>query len=132
MKWATKDDFSIELEDKPGQLAELSAKLQDAGISLLGIWGDHGVDGRENFRCVPQSAKKFRAFAQEHGLTYSEGMTIYLHGDDSAGALTETLEEIATAGVSIRSIHAVTVSNEFGAFIWVDQKDFDVLARTLG
>ena len=94
--------------------------------------GSSGSGCSENFRCVPESARQFRAFAEQQGLTFKEGMTIYLHGDDTAGALTETLEEIATAGVSIQSIHAVSVGGDFGAFLWVDQKDYDILARTLG
>ncbi len=132
LKWATKDDFSVALAEKPGELASLSAKMQEAGVALLGLWGDHSVKGKSNFHCVPESSKKFRAFAEQEGLDITEGMTIYLNGPDGGGALVETLEEIATAGVSIHAIQAVAVHGEFGCFIWADQEDWDVLFRTLG
>jgi hypothetical protein len=131
LKWATKDDFAIELPNRPGELARLSARLQDAGVSLLGLWGDHNVDGKENFHCVPESPRQLRQWAEKEGVQISEGMTVYLHGDDKEGALVDTLEEIATAGVSIQAIQAVVIGNEFGCFIWVADDDWDALFHAL-
>jgi hypothetical protein len=131
LKWATKDDFAIELPDRPGALARLSAQLQEAGVGLLGLWGDHRVDGKENFHCVPESPKQFRQWAEKEGMPVSEGMTVYLHGDDKEGALVDTLEEIATAGVSIQAIQAVVIRREFGCFIWVADEDWDALFHAL-
>jgi len=131
LKWATKDDFAIELANRPGELARLSAQLQEAGVNLLGLWGDHSVDGKENFHCVPESPKQFRQFAEKEGLQITEGMTVYIHGDDQEGALADMLELIATAGVSIQAIQAVVIKAEFGCFIWVGDEDWDTLFRTL-
>jgi len=132
LKWATKDDFSIHLAEKPGELASLSSKFQDNGISLIGFWGDHSVTGKANFHCVPEDPKKFRAFAEREGLNIDEDLAIYINGPDTAGALGEILEELATAGVNIHAIQAVVVHGQFGCFIWVDQKDFDLIAKALG
>ena len=132
LRWATKDDFSIALPDRPGELASLTGKLADADIILLGLWGIHSLHGEENIHCVPENPKQFRQFAETEGLKFEEGMTIYLNGPDSGGALVETLEEIATAGVNLHAVQAVAVHGNFGCFIWADQKDWEVLAKTLG
>jgi len=131
LKWATKDEFAISLANRPGELASISIKLQEAGVSLLGMWGDSRPDGTSTLRCVPESPKQFRKFADQAGLTVKDGMTVFLHGDDSEGALVETLELISTAGVNVHAIQAVVLHNEFGCFIRVDEKDWDVIARTL-
>jgi hypothetical protein len=132
LKWSMRDDYSINLEERPGELARLSGRLRDAGINLLGFWGDHAVGAKTNFHCVPESSRQFREFAQAESLDVTEGQTIYIHGLDDEGALTETLEEIATAGVSILAIQAVVVGEEFGCFIWVDPKHWEIIERTLG
>ncbi len=132
LKWATKDEFVVELADRPGELATVSIKLQEAGVSLLGLWSEAGGDGNTALHCVPTSPKQFRAFADQEGLSYEDGMTAFLHGADIDGALTETLELISTAGVNVHGIQAVVLHEEFGCFIRVDDKDWDIIARTLG
>ena len=131
LKSAMKADFSIELEDRPGALAALSGKLQEAGINLLGLWGYGGHNDSGKLYCVPKDAKEFRAFAEAEKLKFEEGVTIYISGADEGGALVESLELIAQAGVNVHAIQAVTVKGEFGCFIWADAEDWDTISQML-
>lgn len=131
LRSAMKADFSIELEDRPGALAAVSLKLQDAGVDLLGLWGYGGANGSGKLYCVPKDAKKFRAFAEAEKLKVEEGVTIYISGADQGGALVESLELIAQAGINVHAIQAVTVQGEFGCFIWADAEDWDTIAQML-
>ena len=58
-------------------------------------------------------------------------MTIYISGADEGGALVESLELIAQAGVNVHAIQAVTVKGEFGCFIWADAEDWDTISQML-
>ena len=103
LRSATKADFSITLEDRPGALAALSLKMQEAGIELLGLWGSGDQSGSGKLYCVPKNAKQFRDFAKSQKLKVEEGLTIYLSGADRGGALVESLELIAQAGINNQS-----------------------------
>lgn len=134
-KWAMMADFSILLPDRPGELMRLSSKLQEDGINLIGLWGYGGVDnvnGQAKFYCVPENADTFREFIKAEKLEFTEGLTIYLSGTDQGGALVETLDLIASAGVNLHAIQAVAVHGEYGCFVWADPKDWDTIAKTLG
>jgi hypothetical protein len=131
LTWATKDDFTIKLADRPGELATLAAKLRNAGVRLLGIWGDEEGDAQSRLHCVPETPSVFRAFAEKEGIEVESGLTVYIHGTDEEGALVETLEEIATAGVNINKIQATVASDDFGCFLWVEPKDIDAISRIL-
>ncbi|UCD76220.1 MAG: hypothetical protein JSV91_04715 [Phycisphaerales bacterium] len=131
LRSATKADFSITLEDRPGALAALSLKMQEAGIELLGLWGYGGRAGTGKLYCVPKDARQFREFAQDEGLEVEEGLTIYLSGADRGGALVESLELIAQGGINVHAIQAISVHGEFGCFIWADAADWDTIAEML-
>ena len=131
LTWATKDDFAIKLADRPGELAMLAAKLRDAGVSLLGIWGDQEGDAQSRLHCVPKTPSAFRAFAEKEGLDVESGLTVYIHGTDDEGALVEALEEIATAGVNIQKIQASVADADFGCFLWIKPEDLDTISRVL-
>jgi hypothetical protein len=124
-------DFAIMLPDRPGELAKMSASLKDAGIGLVGLWGYGGVNGKARFYCVPENAERFRDFVMKEGLEFAEGLTIYLSGPDRGGALVETLDRIASAGVNLHAIQAVAVQGDYGCFIWAEPKDWDIIARVL-
>jgi hypothetical protein len=122
----------VHLPDQPGELARLSSRLRDAGVNLLGIWGGSRTADTTQLHCVPESPKAFRDFAEREGFEIEEGMTLFLHGADAEGVLTETLELIATAGVNIESIQAVAVGGDVGCFIWTAEHDWETLLDALG
>ncbi len=133
-KWAMMADFSITMPDRPGELMTLSTKLRDSEINLYGLWGYGGVDsinGNSRFYCVPENAAAFREFIKRENIKFEEGLTIYLTGPDSGGALVETLELIASEGINLHAIQAVAIRGEYGCFIWADPQHWDKLSQIL-
>ena len=130
-RWARMSDFSINLADKPGELARLAARLRAADVNLVGLWGYGAEGGVARFFCVPESAEQFRNFVDSAGLDAHEGTTFFLAGSEQAGALVRTLEEIAGAGVNLHAIQSVSFGGEFGCFVWADPKDWEVLAKLM-
>ncbi len=124
-------DFSVNLPDEPGELSRLTAMLREAGINLVALWGYGPGTGEARFYCVPEQAEQFRSFAKTAGFEVQEGKTLYLSGTDEGGALVETLQRIAAAGINLQAIEAVAIRGEFGCFLWADEQNWDALANLL-
>ncbi len=131
LKCAMMADFSINLPDEPGELSRLTTMLREAGINLVALWGYGSGTGEARFYCVPERAEQFRSFANTAGFQVREGKTLYLSGTDEGGALVETLEKIAAAGINLQAIEAVAIRGEFGCFLWADEQNWEALANLL-
>ena len=131
IKCAKLSDFSIVLPDRPGELARFAARLREADVNLVGLWG-YGGDGRHaRFYCVPESAGHFRNFLQSTELDATEGRAYFLSGEDQIGALVKTLDAIAAAGINLRAIQSVSLGGEFGCFVWTDPGQWETLERVV-
>ncbi len=130
-KWAIMADFSIRLPDRPGELARLAAKMREAGVSLVGVWGYGESRERARVYCIPEHPEHFRDFARSSNLEVEEGKTFYLTGADQPGALVAWLEKIGSAGINLQGIEAVRIHGVFGVFIWADAKDWYSLTQLL-
>lgn len=126
-KWTRTTDFWIDLPDRPGELSRLAARLREADVNLLGLWGYGATQGRARFYCVPESAEQFRNFARSAELPVREGVTFYLTAPNKGGALVRTLEQIAKAGINLLAIQAVSIDGEFGCFLWAQEQDWPAL-----
>ncbi|MCA9286634.1 MAG: hypothetical protein KDA22_15530 [Phycisphaerales bacterium] len=129
--WKMMSDFSIALPDRPGELARLAARMREADVNLLGLWGYGSSSQTARFYCVPESADQFRNFAESAGLEVQEGTTFFLTGRDRGGALVERLDRIALQGINLHAIEAIRVGDQFGCFIWADAADWPRLAEAL-
>jgi len=118
-------DFTFPLADKPGALAALAGRLRAADVNLLSLRALPATPGQEAMiGCVPESADQFRAFAESADLTPTETPVVWVEGVDETGALRHMLEQVASAGVNISSIEAVSFAGRYGAVIRVDPADW--------
>jgi hypothetical protein len=130
-RWTRLSDFWIDLPDRPGELARLTAQLREADVNLLGMWGYGAENGIARFYCVPESPEQFRNFARSAELQVREGATFYLSGSDRGGTLLQTLEQIAAAKINLLAIQAVAIDGRFGCFLWANPEDWPELERLL-
>lgn len=135
MNWHRVVDFRFVLPDKPGELAGLAARLRQADINVIGLWGNgassSSAAGAE-FYCVPESADQFRNFADSAELNAREGQTYFIVGSAESATLTQALEHIAAAGINLVAIQGVQLAGEFGCFIWTHPRDWARLEQALG
>jgi hypothetical protein len=127
------DYFYIEVSNASGQSAPILAGLRDAGINLLAFSGfPSGRKAQLDF--VPEDSATFKAAAKKMKLKLSARKSGFLlRGDDRVGALTEVLEKLAMAKISITALDAVTSGDgRFGAIFWVKSKDVAKTTKLLG
>ena len=124
--------FSVEVEDKPGVLADFCEALRDHKVNLKGLWGFGTGMGKAMIFSVPQNSNQFRKAASAAGYAVREGTAFYLTGADRVGALCKTLDLAKSAGVNIHALDALSVGGKFGAYIWGEENNTEDLAKALG
>jgi hypothetical protein len=124
-------DFQISVPDQPGELFRITKGLQDAEINLRALWGFGIGRGHAEIIVVPVDPDQFRAHADEAGLDYEERTVLHFTGKDELGALVETIERIASAGINVHSFDAIALNGKYGAYCWVAEEDRERLADLL-
>lgn len=125
------DCFFLEVEDKPGVLAQFARQLRDEKINLRGLWGYTNPQQKGKIACVPQNTKKFLESARKLGLTATQETAFHISGTDKVGALCKVFDSLEGAGININVLDAMAFSGRFGSYIWVDPKDVKAAAKAL-
>lgn len=123
--------FAVDTEDKPGVLAKLAKQLRDAQVNLQGLWGFGVGPGKAQIFLVPENATKTKEGLQKLGFQVKEGTCFHLQGEDRAGALCETLEKIAAAGLNVHAIDAIAVKGHMGGYLWVKPEEVEQIGKIL-
>ena len=125
-------DFQISVPDQPGELFRITKGLQEAEINVRAMWGFGIGGGHAEIIVVPEDPDQFRAHARRAGLDYEERTVAHFTGKDELGALVDTIERIAAAGINVHSFDAIALNGKYGAYCWVAEEDRERLAQLLG
>jgi prephenate dehydratase len=124
--------FSVDVEDRPGALADFCAALRDNKVNLKGLWGFGIGMGKAQIISVPQNPKQFQKATSAAGYAAKEGTAFYLTGADRVGALCKTLDLAKSAGMNLHALDALAIGGKFGAYIWGEENQAEALAKALG
>ena len=98
------NQFVIELENKPGQLAKLCEALGSNNINLRAIATDR-IGGQNFVRAIVDKEEKMRNVLDEQNYMYSENDVVLKTLDDKPNALTEIARKLGAGGVNIDAIY---------------------------
>src|SRR5262245_44903978 len=124
--------FSIDIEDRPGALADVCAALRDNKVNLKGLWGFGMGLGKAQVILVPQNPKQFQKACSAAGYRAKEGTAFYLAGAGLGGAECKTLDLAKAAGIYLHAMDAIAFGGKFGAYIWGEENNTENLARARG
>jgi|RhiMetdeSRZDD1v2_1073273.scaffolds.fasta_scaffold79057_1 hypothetical protein len=124
--------FMANLEDKPGELLKIMQDLKVQKIGLKGFWGFGTHSGKAQLFVLAKKVEKLRKFWQESGLLAEEGTGFLIRGDDKTGAMIESLQALADAGLNIHAIDAIAAKGSYASFVWVQREDVEKAAEALG
>ncbi|MFO7870936.1 MAG: ACT domain-containing protein [Kiritimatiellia bacterium] len=102
-----KKQFTLYLENKPGELAGITRKLADAGVNLEGISVSESTDvGLIQIVAGDDSAaeKVFR----DTRVSYTVQKVVLCALGNKPGALSSVLAELAESGVNINYVYATS------------------------
>lgn len=123
--------FALTLPNRPGELANFTAQLTNAGINILGMWSDNPGGTATRIACVPESAAAFRQFFNNVDMGVEEAYTIFVRDVDQPGRLAALLKVIADAEINVESIECVATGEQYGCFIWTTPEQLEALRKVL-
>lgn len=125
--------YSAEIPNKVGEGAKVLKSLLEAGVNLTGFWG-YPAGRKARLDIVPSDDAAFKKAAKKAALAIGPKTTgFFIFGEDHPGAVAETLEKLAKAGISARAIQAVCAGEgRYGSFLQVSAEDVRKAKKALG
>jgi hypothetical protein len=118
------EHYSASILNKVGEGARVLGALRDAGINLIAFWGHKQGAGRAQLEFIPDNAAAFVAAAKQGKLTLRKSTALFIHGDDSPGAIANILAKLAAAHINVASLQAVCgEGGRYGAVLFLPPDD---------
>lgn len=104
-------EFSVQLANKPGQLATLARELGEAQVNVRSLAAiTNGPDGL--VKLVVDRDAEARGVLERAGLSFEEHRVITATLKDKPGALAEFAEALANVGVNIEGIYLLNSEDD--------------------
>ena len=116
-------EFSVNMANRPGQLASLARELATAGVNIEALAAM--TDGPDGYlKLVVDDESAARAVLEKAGVRYQERRVINAILHDSPGALADMAEALAKTGVNIEAMYLLHSNAEGLHFaVAVDESD---------
>lgn len=127
------DYFYVQTPDKPGEAANILARIKAEGVNLLAFSG-FPSGRRSQMDFIPADTEAFKKAARRAGLKLSPRKTGFLvQGGDRVGALADLLGKLAAAKINVTAVDAVCAGEDrYGAILWVKPPAVRRAAKALG
>ena len=101
-------DLAIEIDNKPGALAEVAAAISDAGVNVAAATCVGPGDRAELHILVPHGEPVRHALAISHLAVTREREVVVVEVEDRPGVLADLARKIAKAGVDLDLVYVAT------------------------
>lgn len=120
-------DLMVELEDRPGTLADLGESMGSAGVNIEAIAGFRAGNAGILHVLVEDAEGAKRALENAGARIESERDVLVLDIEDRPGALGELARRIAAAGVNVDLVYVTA-----GGKLVIGADDLDAARNALG
>ena len=126
------DYYYVVVSNKPGEGAKVLSALAAEGINLLAFSGFPSAR-KGQLDLVPENSEALKTAARKLKLKLSARKSGFLvQGDDRVGALTDTLDKLAGAKISVTAMDAIASGGgRYGAIFWVKPEAVSRAAKLL-
>ena len=101
----TATEYVVEMEDRPGTLADLLEVLANAGVNIEGFGGS-ACEGRGTVAFVADNSARAAQALQEAGLSFSTHESLLLNIANEPGAGARVARAMANEGVNLTGGYA--------------------------
>jgi hypothetical protein len=122
----------LEIEDKPGSLQKLLAKVASANVDLLCFAAFSAGGGRGRLYLSAKDPQSLETCMQAVGIEASAAAGFIISGGDEVGAAAESLKGLADAGINGVAGTAMICDGQYQMLIVVDAADGDAAEEALG
>ena len=123
--------FEISGHDQPGETARFAKHMAEHEINLAAVLSFGIGRGNAHIVAIPHEPPAFRRAVKYTGWAIKEGTCFHLTGEDRAGALAETLEQIGQEGINLQAVYGMGLGEKYSAYFWCDEKDFESIRKLL-
>jgi hypothetical protein len=122
----------IEIEDKPGSLQKLLAKVASAKVDLLCFAAFSAGGGRGQLYLSAKDPKALEACVRTAGIKTSAAAGFIIGGKDKVGAAGQSLKGLADADINGVAGAAMVCDGQYQMLVVVDAADGDAAEEALG
>ncbi|MBT8213360.1 MAG: ACT domain-containing protein [Acidimicrobiia bacterium] len=122
-------EFTVTMNNRPGQLATLARRLADAGVNIDALAASTG-EHEALVRFVPDDEATTRTVLKTAGVSFEERPVLDTVLPNRPGALADVAERLASSGVNIDAMYLMNTSSE-GLHFAIAVNDPDGAASTL-
>ena len=121
----------VEIEDKPGSLQKLLAKIASAKVDLL-CFAAFAAGGRGQVYLSAKDPKALESCVQTAGVKASAAAGFIVGGEDKVGAAEQSLKGLADAGINGVAGAAMVCDGQYHMLVVVNAADGDAAEKALG
>lgn len=101
-------EITVNVQNRPGELARVMEILARAGVNILAFCGYAEGNTSGKIRLIPDHDGKARKALEAEHLNYSEGAVVAVMGGSGKGAGAKLVVRLAKAGINIDYAYAGT------------------------
>ena len=124
--------FCMMVPNKPGEGARALRVLKDTGVNLLAFSG-FPVGRRARLDFVPADVSAFKQAAKAaKWKLVGPKRGFFIQGEDRVGAVADLTGRLGDAKINVVAIDAICANGRYGAFLWIEPRNFKKAAAVLG
>ena len=124
--------YQVELTNKPGSLASLTANLREANVDMMGGWAWVQQENQTSVMLIGHDPARTEEALKKSGVNYTTGEACLWEGDDKLGTFHDILQQAAQANVNLHAANAISTNGKFCAILWADEGQHKNLCHALG
>ena len=127
-----KKQFTIYLENKPGELARVASRLAKEKVNLEGISAYTSADVGL-VQIVASNAARTRGILKDCGVAFTSQDVAVVPMDNRPGAVAQVAAKLGTAGININYIYATTsnfpASSGYKCHVVISSENLDKIVK---
>jgi len=121
--------FTVDLTDKPGDLATVVGACREAKVEMLGCWGWAMGDGKGAACFLAKEPAQFEATLKKLGRKYKQMDACWTEGADTLGVFNDLVQTAAKAGVNLHAANATGTAGKFCSVFFADEGQYDKMCK---
>ena len=116
-------DCSIQLTNRPGDLARVAQALARRGVNIKALAG-LSIDGQASARIIPDDIEAARSALEAANIRFTESEVHTVLLENKAGQLAEVLERLGHSGINLEALYLTGILDDLVeiAFVCDDPK----------
>ena len=124
--------LTVQLNPKPGALAQILGAFREAKVNLTASWGYQMGPGEAQAHFFTSDLEGAKRALTKLGKTAKTEPAFWVEDADQVGSYLNVLKKLSEAGVNVEATDAFAIGGKFATVIFVAEGDVAKAAKALG